>query len=120
MKLDIAAVHFELDAELKGYVQSKVGKLDRFINRKHRDACHGRVVLTEDKGKASNRCSCEVTLTFPHGIVAAKDSGVNMFAAVDTTEAKVKAQLLKHKSKVTAHHPHKRLARKLRGYNPFN
>ena len=99
IELEIAGVHFELDAKLKKYVQHKIGGLDHYTPRKSRPALHGRVVLTEDEGKAKNRFSCEAVLNFPHGVIAAKEATINIYAAVDIVEAKLKNQLKKYKEK---------------------
>ena len=116
IKLEIAAVHFDLDAKLKSYVNRKLGKLDRYVPKRAREPLEGRVVLTEEKGNAQNRFSCEVTLTLPHDVIVAKDSTINVYAAVDIAEAKLKAQLLKYKTKLTDHRPHQRLWRRLRQF----
>ena len=99
MNLDISGVHFELDDKLKGYVRRKIGKLDRYIPRKAKAAASAKVVLTEDDGKAKNRFTCEVIINLPHGTIAAKDATLNIYAAVDIVEAKVKAQLVRNASR---------------------
>src|SRR3990167_7948754 len=101
INIEIAGVHFELDEKLKKYVERKLGGLDRYVPRKAREASHGRIVLTEDDGNAKNRFSCEAILTLQHGVVTAKEATINMYAAVDIVEAKLKQQLLKYKSKST-------------------
>lgn len=120
IKLEITGVHFDIDEKLKGYVTRKIGKLDRYAPRASRESMHGKVVLTEEDGKSKNRFTAEVTLTLPHGVIAAKDSTINIYAAVDIIEAKAKSQLVKYKSKATEHHPHKRILRRIKGFSPFN
>lgn len=120
IKLDITGVHFDIDEKLKSYVTKKIGKLDRYVPRANRESLYGKVVLTEEDGKSKNRFTAEVTLNLPHGTVNAKDSTINIFAAVDIIEAKAKSQLLKYKSKATEHYPHRRILRRIKGLSPFN
>lgn len=99
INLEIVGVHFESDAKIEKYVGRKIGRLDRYLPRKAREAAHGRVVLNDEEGQAKNRFTCEVTLTLPHDVLAAKEATINIYAAVDIVEAKLKTQLLKYKSK---------------------
>lgn len=103
IQLEVTGVHFDLNDKLKKYVNRKIGKLDRYLHKRHRGPTHGQVILTEEGGRSKNRFTCEVNITFPHGVVTAKESTVNMFAAVDIVEEKIKRQLLKHKGKQSDH-----------------
>lgn len=116
IKLEVSGVHLDLDSKLKSYVDRKIGKLDRYTPKKARGALAGKVVLTEEVGKSNNRCTCEVILTLPHGVVTAKDSTLNIYAAIDIVEQKVKAQLVKYKSKATEHRIDKRVLRRMRRF----
>lgn len=103
IQLEITAVHFELNPRLQKYAERKIGKLDRYMPRGTREPAVGHVILTEEDGKSKNRFTCEVNITLPHGNITAKEATVSIYAAIDIVEAKVKAQLLKYKSKVTDH-----------------
>lgn len=116
IKLEVSAVHFDMDAKLKAYVERKIGKLDKYVPRAMRQALHGKVVLTEEDGKSKNRFTAEVLITLPHGVATAKDSTINIYAAIDIAEAKVKAQLVKYKQKNTEHLPHRRVLRQWRKF----
>ena len=118
-KLETTAVRFEVDDKLKRYVDKKIGQLDRYVPSKDREPAHCQVVLTEAEGQAKNRFTCEVTLHLPHVILSAKESTINMYAAIDIVEAKVKQQLQKYKSKETDHRLHRRVWRKMRGFSRF-
>lgn len=116
-KLETTAVHFELDDRLKRYVAKKIGKLDRYVPKNDREPLHCQVVLTEAEGQAKNRFTCEVTMHLPHIVLSAKEATINMYAAIDIVEAKIKQQLQKYKSKETDHRLHRRVWRKVRGIN---
>lgn len=117
--LEITGVHFEVSDEIKKYVNKKIGKLDRYLPSNARGSAKGHVVLSEDDGKSKNRFTADATLTFPHGEVVAKEATISIYAAVDIVEEKLKVQILKHKSKVTDKSQKRKMARKLKGFNPF-
>lgn len=99
--LEITSIHDDLDPVLKKYALRKIGKLDRYIPMKIRKSVHGEVKLLQQQGKAdkNERHTCEVVLHLPNGTITAKESTLNMFAAIDIVEAKLKNQLSKYKDK---------------------
>jgi putative sigma-54 modulation protein len=99
IKLEISGVRYELDDKIKQYVRRKIGRLDKYLVRSAKGVIHGEVALIEDDGKPTNRFTCEVTLKLPQETLIAKESTINMFAAVDIAEAKLQAQVLKYKNK---------------------
>ena len=113
-KLEIKGIHFEIDEKIKKYVGKKIGKLDRYVPRDYREPLHAEVFLTEEDGKAKNRFTCEAVLHLPHEVLDAKESTVNIYAAVDIVEAKLKTQLGKYKTKETDQHLHQRFLKRLR------
>ena len=96
-KLDIAGVHTEITPELRKYVEKKIGKLDRYIAKHAREAAHAEVKLRETKSKDKNRFNCTVVIFNQDGDVEASESTINMFAAIDIVETKLKTQLKKKK-----------------------
>jgi putative sigma-54 modulation protein len=117
IQLEVKGVHFEVDDKMRKYLDKKIAKLDRFVPRAAREPLHATVILIEEEGKSKNRFTCDVTLAVPHtmgGAVVAKEATVNMYAAVDIVEAKLRSQLLKYKSKLTDRHLHRRIWRRVR------
>lgn len=96
-KLEISKVHTSADQNLLKYVTKKIGGLDRFIPRQYRKDAHAEVLLKESKAKNNNCFTCEVTLNLPHQPIIVSESALNMYAAVDIAEAKLKIQLKKYK-----------------------
>jgi len=96
-KFEIQGVHTLVDDKLRAYVTRKIGGLDRYISRHSRASAHAEVHLKETKAKAADTCRCEVTLYLPHQTIIIKESALNMYAAVDIVEAKLKQQLQKYK-----------------------
>ena len=97
IKLDITGVHADLDKDIKKYVGKKIGKLDRYLTRQVSKSVHAEVKLKEAMRKTRKECTAEVVLHLPKETITVKETTVNMFAAVDIVEAKLKNQLKKYK-----------------------
>jgi putative sigma-54 modulation protein len=99
MKLDIDGIHNLENKDIQKYVVRKIGGLDKYIPRHARRSAHAEVKLKETKSGDKKECMCEVILHLPHEIITAKESTMNMFAATDIAEEKIKSQLRKYKAK---------------------
>ena len=118
MKINIIAQHFEVSNELERYIHQKVTKLQRYMPRSTRKMAHAEAHLTEHPANSTNRYTCEIIIRLSHGEFVAKESTINMFAAIDIVEAKLRNQLLRFKQKHSQHIPHHvRLWRQIRGGN---
>lgn len=93
----ITGVKYDIDATTKKYVRRKIGRLDRFLPRHARRSVSAEVKLKEVNRDHGNKYEAEVILHVPNKQLTAKDSTVNMLAAVDIVEAKVSNQLKKYK-----------------------
>ena len=113
-KLEISGVHTTVDDKLKKYVISKIGKLDRYMSKHVRASAHIEVLLKESKAKDKKQCICEVVMYLPHGTITTKEATLNMFAAVDIVEARLKNQLKKYKETHGNPRLHRRLLARLR------
>jgi len=115
MKLEIAGVHDLANKDVEKYIRRKIGKLDKYIPRHARKSAHAEVKVKERSSQKSKECMCEVVVHLPGENIAAKDSTVNMFAAIDIVEEKIKRQLKKYKTKVNSQKrtPIKRILRRL-------
>lgn len=110
--IDIAGIHYEVKDDLKKYVQQKIGRLDRFVPRHARKSLKVEVKLTERK-TAADKNECEVIFTLPEQTLAAKEATINMFAAVDIVETKMKNQLVKYKQLRGDRQDHRGILRRL-------
>jgi putative sigma-54 modulation protein len=113
-KLEITGVHFDLDADLKKYVTSKIGKLDKYIPKNARESAHAEIFLKEAKEKTNKKRTCEVVLYLPNEKIAAKETTINMYAAIDIVEAKLKNQIKKYADTHGTRGLHKKVLAKLR------
>jgi ribosomal subunit interface protein len=98
-KFEIQGEHTVVNDALRKYVNRKIGGLDHYLSRHNRASAHAEVHLKEGKAKDNNRCTCEVVLRLPHQTIIIKENALNMYAAVDIVEAKLKIQIKKYKDK---------------------
>ncbi len=98
-KIEIIAIHTEVNDDLRKYVNKKIGKLDIYMSKHSRLSAHAEIRLKEANAKDKKQSTCEVVLHLPHEVITTKETTVNMFAAVDIVEAKLKNQLKKYKEK---------------------
>lgn len=108
-RMELKGVHLSIDESLRKYIYRKLGRLDRFMSKHSQQSAHLEIALKESKAKGGKQCHCDVTLHMPHETIVIKESTVNMFAAIDIAEAKLKMQLKKYKEK----HEQGKLHRKL-------
>jgi ribosomal subunit interface protein len=109
-RITINGVHTVVDEDLNKYVTKKIGKLDTFMSRHSRESAHVEIKLKEAKAKDKKQATCEVIMHLPHEVLATKETTLNMYAAVDILEAKLRNQLKKYKQ---THEQSYRLHRRL-------
>lgn len=98
-KLEIAGVHTSVDEKLHRYVTKKIGRLDVYIARHARKSAHAEVMLKKNQARSNSKIlyACEVVLYLPHEVIRVEEATLNLYAAVDIVEEKLKHQLKKYK-----------------------
>ncbi len=96
-RIEITGIHTEVTDDLRKYISKKIGKLDQYMPKAARESAHVEVRLKEQKIKQRVECSCEVILKLPKETISTKETTVNMFAAVDVVEEKLKNRIKKYK-----------------------
>ncbi len=105
MNLHLSTDNFELKPKIKAYANEKIGGLEKYLPKPARSATV-QITLGEDQsGREDNRYYCEVIMRVPGATIQAKEATLNMFAAVDIVEAKIKSQILKYKTKQQSNRP---------------
>ncbi len=100
IKTDITSRNFEADAKIKSYIDDKIGGLERFIPKSQRSTATAQVVIQDDpSGREDNRFVCDAIVMVHGQKFVATEGTVNIYAAVDIVEAKLKSQLSEHKAK---------------------
>ncbi len=96
-KIDITGIHAEVEPDVAKYVKKKIAKLDGYMPKHARKSAHAEVKLKEEKVKTKKQSTCEVILYVPGEVIKAQETTVNMYAAIDIVEEKLKSQLRKYK-----------------------
>lgn len=99
-RLTITGVKMELDATTKKYVAKKIASLDRYLPKQARKSVSADVKLKQVNRDHGNKYEAEVIFHVPEKTIVAKDSTVNILAAVDIVEAKLVNQLRRYKQTV--------------------
>lgn len=113
-KLEISGVHVTVDEDLRKYVTKKIGKLDAYMPRQARPSAHAEVLLKKSKAKDKAACTCEVVLHVPGEQLSAQETTLNLYAAVDIVEEKLKSQLKRYKTTHANPKFHRRLVARLK------
>ena len=95
--IDISGVKFDVDDATRKYVTRKIGRLDRYLPRHARKSVTADVKLKQIDKPHGNKYEAEVILNVPDKVLMAKDSTLNVLAAIDIVEAKLVSQLHKYK-----------------------
>ncbi len=106
-RIEIKTIHTETTKDLESYINQKISKLDNYMPRHARKSAFAEVRLSEGKDRTKRRCTVEVSLQLPGETITASDSTVNMYAAIDIVEEKLKAQLRKYKASFSAKRGHR-------------
>lgn len=102
IKCDITAQKYEVSEDLEKYINKKLGRLDRFLPKEKRHQARIELVLSERHNR-NDRYECDAVLILGKDRFSAKESTLNMFAAVDIVEAKLKNQIMKLKTRDEGH-----------------
>lgn len=97
LRIEINGVHTKVDPKLQRYIYKKIGNLEKYLPRNARRSAHAEVKLLEKRAKDKNQCTCEVILHVPIENITVRETTVNMYAAVDIAEEKLKHSMRKYK-----------------------
>lgn len=101
--INVTGVRYTPDELTKRYVRKKIGSLDRYLSRHTRQSAQVDIKLKEVNRAHGNKYECDVIMHLPEQTITAKDSTLNMLAAVDIVEEKLRAQLKKYHDTRTDH-----------------
>lgn len=96
-KIEINGIHTEVTDDIQKYVAKKIGKLDQYMPKSARPSAHAEVKLKEQKIKQRVQCTCEVILHVPNDTITVKETTLNLYAAIDVVEEKLKNQIKRYK-----------------------
>jgi putative sigma-54 modulation protein len=97
MEISVRGKNIELTPSLKGYIDEKIGRLDRYL-----DSIRSvDVALTVERNRSIEKTQrAEVTVHVNGSVIRAEESTVSMYSSVDIVVEKLERQLKKYKSKI--------------------
>ena len=107
--LEVSGVHMQVGDDLRKYVTKKIGRLDRYVPKAGRESVHVQVKLKESKAKDKNQRTCEVVMRVPGETITVSETTINMFAAIDIAETKLRNSLAKYKGQQANPRLHQRV-----------
>ena len=100
--ITITGVKYELTNVTRKYVEKKIGALDKYLPRHAKKSATADVKIKQINNPGGNKYEVEVIINVPDKKITAKDSTMNVLAAVDIVEAKLNGQLRRYKDDVLA------------------
>ncbi|HEY8886240.1 MAG TPA: ribosome-associated translation inhibitor RaiA [Candidatus Microsaccharimonas sp.] len=107
--VDITGVKYVAGDQIRKYVMRKIARLDRYLPRHARKSVTADVKLKQVNRDHGNKYEAEIIINVPDKRLTAKDSTVNMFAAIDIVEAKLVNQMRKYKQETITHVANRRV-----------
>lgn len=113
--------HYDIDRNILVYIDKKLGSLEKYLPRHSREGVAGTVILELNESVSQDeRCICEVQFEVKGETMHAQEATINMYAAIDICEQKLKSQILTYKSKQEpAKNRRHRLMAKMFGRQPL-
>jgi len=99
IKLQLTGRKFEIDDELEGYIQKKLGRLDKYLPRGHNNQGMSVELFRDPSGKEDNRYKVVAVLRVQGPDLVAETATINPHSAIDIVEQKLKIQIRKYKDK---------------------
>lgn len=99
IKIQLTSRQYEIDDELKTYTMRKLGRLDRYLPRRHKAKGMRVEIFRDPSGKEDNKYKVKAYLEVPGPDIVADTATLNPYAGVDIVEEKLKLQIRKYKDK---------------------
>lgn len=113
-QLHITGMHMQVGEDLHKYVTKKLARLDRYVPKTSRESLKMDVKLKEDKKKGQKLCTCEVIVSLPQETITITEDTINIFAAVDIAETRLRGQLRRYKDLHANPRLHRRIIARLK------
>jgi putative sigma-54 modulation protein len=102
LEIDIFAKNLELTEAIKGYIQKKVSKLDRFLKQVNETRFD--ITYSKTARNVNERHSAQITLRGPGFILRAEERSEDLYAAIDLVMDKILRQIERFKGKRSRNH----------------
>lgn len=104
IQIQLTGRKYEIDKELKKYINRKLGKLDKYLPRQHKAKGMSVEIFRDPSGKEDNKYKVVAVLEVPGPDIVAETATINPHSAIDIVEQKLKLQIRKYKDKNSPRH----------------
>lgn len=101
IQIQLTGRKYEIDEDLKKYVQKKLGSLDKYLPRGQNNQGMSVEIFRDPSGKEDNRYRVVAVLRVQGPDLVAETATINPHSAIDIVEQKLKTQIRKYKEKNT-------------------
>jgi ribosomal subunit interface protein len=95
LQVSITGLNLEVDENMHKYLMRRFGHLDRMLPRTERDQAHVEISLKDTTGEGKNDAICQVVMHLSNATFTAKETTLNLYAAVDIVYSQLQAQITK-------------------------
>lgn len=95
LNYNIRAENFEVTDAIRGYVEKKISKLERYF-----DDIPEANVNVKMKTYSDKTAKVEVTIPLPRLVLRAEEASEDLYASIDLVSDKLERQIRKHKTKI--------------------
>ncbi|MDR3297853.1 MAG: ribosome-associated translation inhibitor RaiA [Candidatus Nomurabacteria bacterium] len=100
--IEVTGVKYKVEETFRKYAMKRIGKLDKFLPKKHKKDVVAKIVVTQINRPHGNKYEISAAIDVPGGkVIAAKDEASNTFAGIDIIEAKLMGQIRRFKTEKT-------------------
>lgn len=99
IQIQLTGRKYEIDKELKKYVNRKLGKLDKYLPRQHKAMGMSVEIFRDPSGKEDNRYKVKAILEVAGPDLVAETATINPHSAIDIVEQKLRLQIKRYKDK---------------------
>ncbi len=108
---DITYDQAAADPAVEKYLKRKIGHVDRYLSRHTQSGTRIEAVLGATNAPNEPGVTCQLTLYLPNKAIRVSETNINMYAAIDIVELKLKQQLQGYRRKRAAGFVRRRLLR---------
>lgn len=99
----VTGLKYDIDEQTRGYIEKKIGRLDRYLPRHARESVSVDVKVSLTGETKGDTHQAEVIVVLPSKKLTAKGVGASATAAIDVVEEKMEGQLRRYKTETVPH-----------------
>ncbi len=100
---DITGIKYDVSEKVRTYVSDRVGRVEKYLPRHARKSAQADVKLKQSGQTGAEQFEAEIILQVPDKVLTASAVSNTMYAAIDASESKLKAQLQRYKTETVPH-----------------